>query len=757
MFLNFKKYNCITLLLCSFFITLFFFYSKGFTSASEENIHFINSGYETFFSGTDMKNHPGFQFVIPSGDNISYLKIEVDGVKQEIELDESNFLNDDTEIRIRSLYDTDFEFTITEDAQTKVVKVESYNTRNELISSGSFEFTVPIQGKILNLQFNNQKYSENMIVKSPLTVDVFFNKKIRDNTLLNNLVLMCNNEKLDYSISQLEDGHVQIQLNDGLPSEQKLILKVGKNLNDIDRLPIVEDDKIYTVNTEAVEAKPLLLETVYLDGDTSKVLTDSFTEYKNPQTVTFVFNQTIQTSSFIPSTVDGANSQGIYLQELEKEDSNARIIEPEFKTLEDSGNVKSLVTFKLVGKEGYFTHEPLPSNSKFELIVDTNLKSNTGTNLESPYIVRFATSETTAKTYELGVFNGEKYDNFDVYLENELVQAPYAFNEGAVITLRAKEIAGKQFDSWDFGNYYPENFPDEYNQLQPLLKNKEITFKMPKSDFSLGAIYKQTSTVETPKLEDMVINEYKLIEQVDANGKLSPGFNIKIRYNGFSQYYVLNIDNNEYRVNFDENNIVDDGDSINLNSFNDMSVKFNYTSEKQDINVKIVGYGRDNEPIEEASFTLSIPAKTNTTSSNNTEPTEYTDPTETTVLSEPTEPTENTNTTNTTNSTDPTKVNNPSSENSNTTTITTTSIEKTTIAQTTTDKNSETTSEKIVPSATKLTSPTTITKLSGNKKSNSPKLTRTGENLPTHMALISLIIAICAVSLRTYAKKEDLD
>lgn len=482
------------------------------TDTTVSNIVFSKNEFKMFLSGTDHKTHPGFFVQFPYNTKSAYYKFLIDGEEQEIEIFERNIVNNDTEIKFQSLYDTDYEFDLLDTQQIKNVVAKGYNTNNVLVEQGEFQLVIPAKPKITKILVNNQMYSENMQIINPVKIDIFTNAELAKNKLLNNILLLQNNNNkimCDYEL--IDNNHIRISAKEALLPNTKTQLLIKKYLTDVNNISVYENDTFYSLSITSQIEKPLLVDSVEIDN--KKILTEnSVNSFNNPQQLAITFNQLINYNNFILSDID-TNSLGIYIREKNIDNSSARLIDPEFSIISENGIYKSKVVFKMVGKMGYFSHDPLKNNTNYEIVIEKKLVSESNTNLSGDIIYEFMTNDVVSRSYTL-----DSDDNVMIFVNNQSQPKQTQIFKGTTVKLKAKNKPGFKFLNWQFSRNFEESFIDEYNVVKSLLNNLEIEFQMPATDLYVSVEYVKMSEEEKLELEK---RKAELIEFINNLGYIN--------------------------------------------------------------------------------------------------------------------------------------------------------------------------------------------------------------------------------------------
>lgn len=464
------------------------------TNTEVSNIKFSTAGFKMFLSGTDHKMHPGFVVQFPYNTKSAYFKFVIDNEEEEIEVFERNIVNDDSEVKFQSLYDTDYEFELLDTQQNKNVIIKGYDINNQLIEQGTFQLVIPVKPQITKVLINDKLYSENMNMTNPVKIDIFTNSELAKNKLLNNVLLLQNNNKIMCDYEMIDANHIRISSKEALLPGLKTELVIKKYLTDINNISLSENDSIYSLLVTNSVQKPLLVDSVNIDNHQS-LTRNKVSAFNNPQQVSITFNQLINFSNLILSEIY-TNSQGIYIKEKNNDNSNARLIEPTFSIVFEDGTYKSKVVFKMVGKMGYFNHDPLNNNTNYAIVIEKKLISESKTTLAEDVIYEFSTQDVVERSYTL-----DTDDNVLIYVNNKLQSKSIQVPKGAHIKLIAKNNPGFKLSTWNFSRNFEENFANEYDLIKPQLHNVEIDFNMPPTDLYVSIDYLKISEKEKQELE----------------------------------------------------------------------------------------------------------------------------------------------------------------------------------------------------------------------------------------------------------------
>lgn len=480
------------------------------------DIVFSQKMFKMFFSGTDHQNHPGFLVQFPYNTQVAYFKIFVDDQSQQIEILERNIVNDDSEIRFQSLYDTDYEFELSDSQQVKNISVKGYNDDDQLLEQGDFELVIPAKPKINRLLINGNPYQENMKITNPLKIDIFSNSALAKNKLLNNVVVSQGANKILVDFNVLADNHIEINAREAVMPKVPIKLIFKKYLTDINNINVFDNDVEYVFSLQDIPKKSLSVDSISIDNHDGMTL-DKVFEYNNPQQVAITFNQLINYNNLRLSDID-TNSTGIYIRQKDEVSSSARLIDPEFSVIYEDGVYKSRIVFKMVGKMGYFSHEPLKDNTNYEIVIDNTLLSESNSSLEKSLVYQFVTRSVVARSYTL-----EADDGVLVYVKDKLQPKTTYIPAGTKIRLESKFKPDYKFKVWEFSRNFESDFGNEYNLLKPNLNNNILEFVMPATDLYIRTNYSELSAEDKQLLNDKkaeinnIIQKFKYLNTEDKD------------------------------------------------------------------------------------------------------------------------------------------------------------------------------------------------------------------------------------------------
>ena len=372
------------------------------------------------------------------------------------------------------------------------IMVRAYSTNSEVIAESSVIKKLPIKNKIGTITINGQPYSENMEIENPCVVQIALNNGIKE---------MDSSEAKAYAIcrqyvmiekygdpvacditydrsAQVLQLKAQGALKEGIPHT----LTLKKGFCDRSNMYYAEENKVFRLKIKKMNNPPTLaVDKVLINDDPNMdITTASKPNIPVNSTVSIYFNQLIDTSTYMPSSESegGTKGTGIYIttKDSGKGDDPSRLTDALFENVQVGDKFVSKVTFKMVGKL-FLTMdpEPLNGNTKYHIVVETDIKSGAGTKLAEEKRYSFFTGAAVAIPHTLTVQGGKITGKTEAPFNEKKITA------GEQVTIEAIIPEGKTFASWyvnddDWVKLKLTDGDKKKNPLTFTMINEDITF-----------------------------------------------------------------------------------------------------------------------------------------------------------------------------------------------------------------------------------------------------------------------------------------
>lgn len=408
-----------------------------------------------------------------------------------------------TETKFQTAYDGDVDVDAKMGDSPKDIKIEvkAYSSDDSELASASVIKKIPAKPKFSILEINGKKFQENIEVENPVSIKLKVNNAIKfwpndnnekdkNNALINlNSYIRFEAKGKEFASTYSYDeknGCITVEPLGALSGNDKSAkdyqLKIKAQFSDKYKLWYTNADKIFNFKIARTNsaANPLKVEKILLNDDESKnLMTNSLENVNVKSTVSIIFNQLIDMSSYGVSNTDTKGS-GIYIttRETGKGDDKSRLTNAQYEKINDNGIWKTKITFTMAG-ETYYSSEPDPlkGHTKYYIVIeDDTIKSGHNTKISNEIRKSFTTGEGIEKLHSLSVQGGR----IKGYTEKDI-----KLTEGTEFTIIADDSQnGKSFVGWYVGEYYKP----ELTETQK--KSKELTLKMRAYDTTFSAEYK---------------------------------------------------------------------------------------------------------------------------------------------------------------------------------------------------------------------------------------------------------------------------
>ena len=379
----------------------------------------------------------------------------------------------------------------TEEKEVRIM-VRAYTAKDEVIAESSVIKTLPLKNKIGAITINGQSYSENMEIENPCVVQIALNNGIKE---------MDSSEAKAYAICRQyvmiekygdpvacditydrSSNLLQLKAQGALQEGKSYTLTLKKGFCDRSNMYYTEEDKVFRLKIKKTDNPPTLtVEKILINDDPNMdITTAGKPNIPVNSTVSIYFNQLIDTSTYTSSSESegGTKGTGIYIttKDSGKGDDASRLMDPRFENIQAENKLISKVTFKMVGKR-FLTMdpEPLNGNTKYYIVVETDIKSGAGTKLAEEKRYSFFTGAAVAIPHTLTVQGGKITGKTEAPFNEKKITA------GEQVTIEAIIPKGKTFASWyvnddDWTKLKLTDGDKRKNPLTFTMINEDITF-----------------------------------------------------------------------------------------------------------------------------------------------------------------------------------------------------------------------------------------------------------------------------------------
>lgn len=368
------------------------------------------------------------------------------------------------------------------------IKVQAYTATGEVIAKSSIVKKLPIKNKIGTITINGQQCSENMEIENPCVVQIALNNGIKFIDLSEaNAYATCRQyvtiesygDPVACDITYDRSSQVlQLKAQGALKEKKSYTLTLKKGFCDRSNMYYTEEDKVFRIKIKETANPPELTITKVLinDDPNTDITTTSKSDIPVNSSVSIYFNQLIEPSTYTKSETD-TKGTGIYIttKTSGKGDDTSRLTDARFENVQVGNKVISKVTFKMVGKLFLImAPEPLNGNTKYNVVVETDIKSGAGKNLAEEKRYSFVTGAAVPVPHTLTVQKGEIISSTPPVGEKKITA-------GEKVTIKASIPTGKTFKSWYVNDedWSKLGLKDEDKRKNPLtftMINEDITF-----------------------------------------------------------------------------------------------------------------------------------------------------------------------------------------------------------------------------------------------------------------------------------------
>ena len=371
------------------------------------------------------------------------------------------------------------------------ITVKALDDNEQVLASSSITKTLPKKSAIKNITFNDTPYTKDMKVKNPLNIKIeFTGNKIRfagnsskfEPYVKSYLVIEQGTDTILSNYAYDEASNIiTISPQAGLNETKNYKFTIKKGFSDFFNMNYEKEEKTYSFKIEksTEPALPPDVLKVLINDDSNLDIKDSEKTGINVEsTVSIYFNQLIDTESYTAATEgeSGNKGDGIYItnKETGKGFDESRLTEKKFETITENGKPITKATFKMVGKLGFYSTEPLKGNTAYYIVIDDVLKTAGNVKFQEKRF-KFQTGAEKPVMHSFEVQGGIIVGKTDEPRNKTDLKA------GDLVTIQAVIPAGKTFKCWNIGTY--ATLTDEQKTANPM------TFTMLNEDVTIYATF----------------------------------------------------------------------------------------------------------------------------------------------------------------------------------------------------------------------------------------------------------------------------
>ena len=371
------------------------------------------------------------------------------------------------------------------------ITVKALDDNEQVLASSSITKTLPKKSAIKNITFNDTPYTKDMKVKNPLDIKIeFTGNKIRfagnsskfEPYVKSYLIIEQGTDTILSNYAYDETSNIiTISPQAGLNETKDYKFTIKKGFSDFFNMNYEKEEKTYSFKIEKSTEPalpPNVLKVLINDDSNLDIKDGEKTGINVESTVSIYFNQLIDTESYTAATEgeSGNKGDGIYItnKETGKGTDDSRLTEKKFETITEGGKSITKATFKMVGKLGFYSTEPLKGNTAYYIVIDDNLKTAGNVKFsEKRFKFQTGVEKPVMRKFEVkdGIIVGktdEPRNKTDLKVGDE-------------VKIQAVVPEGKTFKCWNIGNY--TTLTEEQKTANPM------TFTMIDEDVYIWATF----------------------------------------------------------------------------------------------------------------------------------------------------------------------------------------------------------------------------------------------------------------------------